>query len=99
MAHSAAIASDKVRADMIESIEFPHLANKYQVYGVPRTIYNETVVMEGAAPEYLFMAKLQQAAGLITEAEVEALFADAMTQVQALDETDLDDAGLGEPEE
>ena len=50
MAHSAAIASDKVRADMIESIEFPHLANKYQVYGVPRTIYNETVVMEGRRP-------------------------------------------------
>ena len=99
MAHSAAIASDKVRADMIESIEFPHLANKYRVYGVPRTIYNETTFMEGAAPEYLFMAKLQQAAGLMTEAEVEALFANAMTQVQALDETDLDDAELGAPEE
>ncbi len=88
MAHSAAIASDMVRADMVESIEFPHLANKYQVYGVPRTIYNEDTYMEGAAPEYLFMAKLQQAAGLMTEADVEALFSDATTQVQALDESE-----------
>ncbi len=80
MAHSAALASRQIRADMIESIEFPHLAGKYHVYGVPRTILNETVHLEGAAPEHLFMAKLQQAAGLMTEAEVLKLFEDTAAQ-------------------
>ncbi len=41
MGHSLAIASDKITADMVESIEFPHLANKYNVAGVPRVVINE----------------------------------------------------------
>ena len=85
MAHSAALASDKIRADMVESIEFPHLAGKYNVYGVPRTILNETIYIEGAAPEFLFMAKVQQAAGLLTEAEVQKLSEDATTDVDTVE--------------
>ncbi len=85
MAHSAALASDKVRADMVESIEFPHLAGKYGVYGVPRTILNETVHLEGAVPEPLFMAKVQQAAGLLTEDEVQALFREAAAPTEAVE--------------
>ncbi len=85
MAHSAAIASDKIRADMVESIEFPHLAAKYRVYGVPKTVLNETVSLEGAAPEKLFMAKVQQAAGLLTEAEVDRMISDAATKTEPLD--------------
>jgi len=33
-----AMESDKVRASMVEASEFPHLANKYQVSGVPHTV-------------------------------------------------------------
>jgi len=51
LAHKLAIASDRVRADAVEAIEFPHLANKYQVYGVPLTVINEQVRVEGAVPE------------------------------------------------
>ncbi len=51
MAHKLAIASDYIRADMVEAIEFPHLAGKYQVYGVPLTVVNETIRVEGAVPE------------------------------------------------
>lgn len=51
LAHKLAIASDRIRADMVEAIEFPHLANKYQVYGVPLTVINETIRVEGAVPE------------------------------------------------
>jgi hypothetical protein len=29
-------------ADMAEATEFVHLANKYQVHGVPRTVINES---------------------------------------------------------
>ncbi len=51
LAHKLAIASDHVRADMVEAIEFPHLANKYGVYGVPLTVINERLRVEGAVPE------------------------------------------------
>lgn len=36
---------------MVEATEFPHLANKYEVYGVPRTVINEVIHIEGAVPE------------------------------------------------
>ncbi len=63
LAHRFAIESDLITADMVESIEFPHLANKYSVYGVPRTVINEKVHQEGAAPEPLMLAKLLEAVG------------------------------------
>lgn len=84
LAHSMAIASDRVRADMVEAIEFPHLANKYGVYGVPRTVINETTHLEGAVPEFLFTAKLEQALGLKTAEEVEELLKRAVRQVERL---------------
>lgn len=76
LAHSLAIANDQVRADMVESIEFPQLANKYHVQGVPRTVVNETTSFEGAMPEPLFVARVLQGAGVLSEAEVEALVAE-----------------------
>jgi len=63
LAHKMAIESDLVRADMVEAIEFPHLANKYQVMGVPRTIINETTHQEGAIPEMLLMIRVLEAVG------------------------------------
>ena len=62
LAHQMAIESDLIRADMVEAIEFPHLANKYNVYGVPRSVFNETAYLEGAVPEPLFLQKLLEAA-------------------------------------
>lgn len=51
-AHKIAMANPRyIKAQMIESVEFPHLANKYAVYGVPKTIINERVQFEGAMPE------------------------------------------------
>ena len=61
LAHKLAIASDNVRADAVESMEFPHLAIKYNVRGVPRTVINETIHFEGALPEPLLMARLKEA--------------------------------------
>jgi glutaredoxin-like protein len=61
LAHQMAIASPRVRADMVEAMEFPHLAIQYQVMGVPRTVINETAYIEGAAPEYMVLGKLQEA--------------------------------------
>ena len=62
LAHHLAIASDMVTADMVEAIEFPHLVQKYSVMGVPRSVINETVHQEGAAPEPMLLERLKQAA-------------------------------------
>ena len=61
LAHQMAMASDLITADMVEATEFPHLSMKYNVMGVPRTVINETVYQEGAAPEALIVAKMQEA--------------------------------------
>lgn len=61
LAHHLAIASDLVTADMVEAIEFPHLSQKYSVMGVPRSVINETVHQEGAAPEPMFLERLKEA--------------------------------------
>lgn len=61
LAHQLAMESDLITADMVEAIEFPHLSNKYQVQGVPRTVINETIHMEGAAPEAMLLNKLSEA--------------------------------------
>lgn len=58
LAHKMAIESDFVRADMVEAIEFPHLAVKYHVHGVPKTVVNETFFIEGAMPEALFVQQV-----------------------------------------
>ncbi len=63
LAHKLAIESEAIRADMVEAIEFPYLANKYSVYGVPRTVINDKVHLEGAVPEPLLVAKLLEAVG------------------------------------
>lgn len=60
LAQQMAYYSDKVKADMVEVTEFPHLAQKYSVQGVPRTIINEDSFMEGAAPEAMLLAKIKE---------------------------------------
>jgi glutaredoxin-like protein len=64
MAHQFAMENEWIRADMVEAIEFPHLAGKYHVHGVPRIIFNDTVHQEGAVPEALMVAKLLEAIGM-----------------------------------
>ena len=58
LAHRLAMESDWISADMVEATEFPHLANKYEVFGVPRTVINETIHVEGAVPEPLLVNEL-----------------------------------------
>ena len=54
VAHKLAIESDFVRADVIDSSEFPQLAQKYSVMGVPKIVINEKVEFVGAFSEDLF---------------------------------------------
>ncbi len=55
LAYQLALESDLITADMVEVIEFPHLATKYQVMGVPRTVIDENIHIEGAVPEPMLM--------------------------------------------
>jgi len=61
LAHQLAMESDYITADMVEATEFPQLSMKYQVMGVPRTVVNETTHIEGAAPEQMVVARMEQA--------------------------------------
>ncbi len=54
IAHKLAIESDLVKADVIDSSEFPQLAQKYSVMGVPKIVINEKVEFVGAFSEDLF---------------------------------------------
>jgi len=50
-AHQLAIENPNITADMVESTEFPHLANRYSVMAVPKTVINDKVEFVGALPE------------------------------------------------
>ncbi len=53
--------NDNIRADAVEISEFPHLAQKYKVRGVPKTVINEDRFIEGSGPESLFLSKVLEA--------------------------------------
>ena len=50
-----------VRADMVESAEFPHLVQKYSVFAVPKTVVNEKTEFEGALAEPLYLEQVMKA--------------------------------------
>ncbi|MBN2006626.1 MAG: thioredoxin family protein [Anaerolineae bacterium] len=62
-AHRFAMVSDFITGDMVEVTEFPHLAMKYNVQGVPNTIINETHSLVGGQPEREFLKVVLQSIG------------------------------------
>jgi hypothetical protein len=50
----------------VEATEFPDLARRYRVNGVPKTVVNEEVEILGALPESDF---IEQALGKLTAGE------------------------------
>jgi hypothetical protein len=56
-----AMASDLVRAEVIDAEEFPELANRYRVSGVPKTMINYQTEFLGAAPEPFVLDKVLSA--------------------------------------
>jgi len=61
LAHEMAFAGPNVTAIAVEATEFPDLARRYMVTGVPKTVVNETVEILGALPQDDFV---QQALAL-----------------------------------
>jgi glutaredoxin-like protein len=58
LANRFAIENKLILSDMIEATTFPHLANKYNVFSVPKVVINETVQFEGALPEEKFLENI-----------------------------------------
>lgn len=62
LAQKLAVESARVTADVIEANEFPELAERYDVQGVPKVILNEVVHVLGAQPEARFLQSVLRAA-------------------------------------
>jgi glutaredoxin-like protein len=61
VAHQFAFEWDEITSSMVEAQEFPTLAQKYKVMGVPKIIINESFEFEGALPEPQFLEKVLEA--------------------------------------
>ncbi len=56
-----AVESERVTADVIEAMEFPDMAGRYRVRGVPKIIVNEDTEFVGALPENQFLEYVKAA--------------------------------------
>ncbi len=64
LAHQMALESPWVEAEMVEAMEFPELAARHGVSGVPHTTINEGAAhVIGAVPEDHLLAQIQQVMG------------------------------------
>jgi predicted DsbA family dithiol-disulfide isomerase len=61
-----AFASSHITTYAVEVSEYPDLARRYYVSGVPKTIVNEEIEILGAVPEEPFV---EQALGSLTGAD------------------------------
>ena len=50
-----AFANPNITAYAVEATEYPDLARKYMVTGVPKTVINDTIEIMGAVPQDEFV--------------------------------------------
>lgn len=68
LAHEMAFLNPHITAYAIEATEFPDLARRYRVTGVPKTVVNDRVEILGALPEHEFIEQaLARDAAPLTE--------------------------------
>ncbi len=84
LAHRLALESHFITAHMIESSEFPHLVNKYDVFGVPKMVVNEKTQFEGALPEPAFLSQVM--AAVAREGETSEGTAEGARRISAKEE-------------
>jgi glutaredoxin-like protein len=61
-AHRFAIENQIIYAQMIESLEFRELTERYRVMGVPKTFINDSVQFDGTLNDELFAQKVSETA-------------------------------------
>jgi len=55
------MANENIVSDMVELAEFPDIAEKYNIQGVPRIVINDTLVLVGDMPEADFAQEILKA--------------------------------------
>ena len=60
LAMEMAVENTYVKAEIVESSEFPDLANKFNVMGVPLSVVNGTERVEGAAPPQMIVDAIRK---------------------------------------
>jgi hypothetical protein len=55
-----AFANPLITAYAVEATEFPDLARRYHVSGVPKTVVNETIEILGGLPQDAFVEQALQ---------------------------------------
>jgi glutaredoxin-like protein len=61
LAHQFALESPFITSACLESNEFPRIADRYQVRGVPKIVVNDVLSFEGAVPEAVFLENVLKA--------------------------------------
>jgi thioredoxin-like negative regulator of GroEL len=64
LSNRMAIASPRITAISVEASEFPGLAQRFSVQGVPRTVVNRQGAFVGALPEVQFVSSVLGLAGV-----------------------------------
>ncbi len=60
-AHKLAIENEHIKADMVEMVEFPHIAQRYMAMSVPKIVINDVVDFVGAQPPEHFVEEILRA--------------------------------------
>ena len=81
MAYAMAKESSHVKADVVEVQEFPQLAQRYMVRGVPKTVINDAVEFVGAVPEEVFLQHILQAISDVESDGDEGQVSDQITPI------------------
>lgn len=63
LAHQMALENANITGAMVEASEFMEWAQEQNVRGVPKTVMNDSVSVEGAVPEKVFLQHVLKAAG------------------------------------
>jgi predicted DsbA family dithiol-disulfide isomerase len=60
LAHEMAFANPNITAYAVEATEFPDMARRYMVTGVPKTVVNDEIEILGAVPQDEFIEQALQ---------------------------------------
>lgn len=89
LANRLTIASPQITAISVEATEFPDLAQRFGVQGVPRTVVNRQGAFVGALPEQQFVSSVLGLAGV--NGQPEALEAREQQQVDRTNSSSLEE--------
>ncbi len=60
IAHALAMINPNIHGEMVEAMEFPELAQKYEVSGVPKTVINDVADLVGAYPLEVVLKRIME---------------------------------------